>query len=91
MPVLTVAGASRLLQRSIPAANGAVNSLVAAGILTPVNQGKRNRVYEARDLVDAFTSFERSLATPGGDTRRERPARRVPARPKRTEAQIGSP
>jgi Fic family protein len=83
MPVLTVAGAARILKRSTPAANDAVNELVAGGILTPVNQGKRNRVYEARDLIDAFTSFERSLATPGGDTRRERPNRHVPSRPKR--------
>jgi Fic family protein len=84
MPVLTVAGASRILKRSLPAANDAVNELVDAGILTPVNQGKRNRVFEARDLVDAFTKFERSLATPGGDTRSAHPARAVPSRPMRT-------
>ena len=83
MPVLTVAGASRILKRSLPAANEAVNELVEAGILTAVKQGKRNRVFEARDLVDAFTKFERSLATPGGDTRNARPARPVPSRPAR--------
>jgi len=84
MPVLTVAGASRILKRSLRAANDAVNELVAAGILTAVHQGKRNRVFEARDLVDAFTKFERSLATPGGETRSARPARPVPSRPART-------
>ena len=83
MPVLTVAGASRILQRSIPATNDAVNELVTAGILRSVNQGKRNRVFEARELIDAFTSFERSLATPGGDTKSVRPARPVPNRPAR--------
>jgi hypothetical protein len=81
MPVLTVAGASRILTRSIPAANDAVNELVAAGILTSVNPGKRNRVFEARELIDAFTTFERSLGTPGGDTKSVRPARPVPSRP----------
>jgi Fic family protein len=86
MPVLTVAGASRMLKRSIPAANDAVNDLVDAGILRSMNQGKRNRVFEARELIDAFTSFERSLATPGGDTRSVRPARPVPARPVRAKS-----
>jgi Fic family protein len=86
MPVLTVAGASRMLKRSLPAANEAVNALVEAGVLTAVNQGKRNRVFEARDLVDAFTTFERSLATPGGDTRSGHPARPVPSRPVRPSA-----
>jgi Fic family protein len=66
MPLLTVAGASRILKRSLPAANDAVNELVEAGFLTPLNQGKRDRVFEAHELLDAFTKFERSLATPGG-------------------------
>jgi Fic family protein len=83
MPVLTVAGASRILKRSLPATNEAVNELVNAGILTPINQGKRNRVFEARELVDAFTKFERSLATPGANTRSAHPARAVPSRPVR--------
>ncbi len=83
MPVLTVAGASRMLERSVPATNDAVNKLVEADILKSVSQGKRNRVFEARELIDAFTTFERSLATPGGDTKTTRPTRPVPTRPAR--------
>jgi Fic family protein len=86
MPVLTVAGASRILNRSLPAANQAVNQLVESGILAPVNQGKRNRVFEARELIDAFTAFERALATPGGETRSARPTRPVPTRPNRRQS-----
>ena len=41
----------------------------------------RNRAFEAHELVDAFTAFERRLASPEGDTRVSTPARRVPGRP----------
>lgn len=79
-PVLTVGSAARLSGRSYRAANLAIDELVQAGILTQTNVGKRNRVYEAREIIDAFAGFERQLASPSGDTRVDPPERPVPAR-----------
>jgi len=42
--------------------------------------GRRNRTFEARELIDAFTDLERQLASPTGDTRAAPPSRRVPRR-----------
>ena len=54
-----------------------------AGVLVQVSVGRRNRAFEAHELVDAFTAFERRLASPEGDTRTSTPARRVPRQPVR--------
>lgn len=81
VPVLTVASAASLLGRSFQATGSAVERLVAAGILTQVRAGRRNRAFEAPELIEAFTGLERQLASPAGDTRREPPSRPVPARP----------
>jgi len=83
MPVFTVAGVAKMLGRSFPAANAAIDRLVDARILTPVKIGARNRVFEARDLINAFTTLERRLASPDGDTPISPPARAVPRRPQR--------
>lgn len=83
MPVLTVRRAMEALGRTFRAANRAVEMLVEANILTPVKAGKRNRVFEARELLGAFTALERQLASPDGDTRISAPVRPVPARPRR--------
>ena len=80
-PVLTVSTASELTGRSFQAARQAVRQLVDAGVLTQVNVGRRNRAFEAPELIDAFTTLERQLASPAGNTRISRPARRVPRRP----------
>lgn len=79
-PVITVTGAARMLGRSFKAASGAVDELVRAGVLEQVNIGKRNRAFEAPDVIDAFTDLERRLASPAGDTRTALPVRPVPAR-----------
>ena len=42
--------------------------------------GRRNRAFEAPDLIDAFTDLERQLASPEGDTRHSPPERLVPRR-----------
>ncbi len=42
---------------------------------------RRNRAFEAPELIDAFTGLERRLASPEGDTRISTPARRTPHRP----------
>ncbi len=82
VPLLTARSAADLIHRSIPAANNAVNRLVEAGVLTQVNVGRRNRAFEASDVIDAFTDLERRLASPTGDTRSSPPDRRAPARPR---------
>ena len=79
-PVVTVGGAARLLGRSFRAANLAIEELVAADVLRQVSIGKRNRAFEAIEIIDAFSRFERQLASPSGDTRTDPPVRPVPAR-----------
>jgi len=83
-PVLTLAGAARLIDRSQQAANQALTRLVEARILREVTDGRRNRVYEAPELIDAFTLLERRFASPAADTRIEPPSRPVPSRPEPT-------
>ena len=68
-PVLTTTTAAELVGRSFPATSMAIERLVAAGVLVQVSMGRRNRAYEAPELIDAFTAFERRLASPEGDTR----------------------
>jgi len=80
-PILTVEGAARLLGRTFNPANQAVQRLVEAGILRQVNAGRRNRAYEAPEIISAFIALERQLASPGGDALTSRPVRRVPERP----------
>ena len=79
-PVLTVTTAAELTGRSFQAANQAIDRLVAAGVLVQVNVGRRNRAFEAPELVDAFTALERQLASPEGDTLVSEPTRNVPRR-----------
>jgi len=79
-PIITVKGAAELLGRSFEAANNAIDRLVEAGILHQVKVGRRNRAFEAPDVVQAFTDLERQLASPSGDTRVSPPVRTVPRR-----------
>jgi len=79
-PILTVDGAARPLDRTFNPANEAIQRLVEAGILQQVNVGRRNRAYEAPEVLSAFTALERRLVSPGGDTRTTPPGRRVPGR-----------
>jgi Fic family protein len=79
-PILTVDGAATLIGRTFNPANEAIQRLVEAGILRQVNVGRRNRAYEAPDIIAAFTALERQLASPEGDTRMSKPVRRVPER-----------
>jgi Fic family protein len=79
-PILTVDGAATLIGRTFNPANEAIQRLVDAGILRQVNVGRRNRAYEAPDIIAAFTALERQLASPEGDTRMSKPVRRVPER-----------
>ncbi len=85
MPVLTVNAAAGILERTFPAVNRAIEALVEAKVLTSVNAGQRNRVFEARELIDAFAALERQLASQDGNTRTSPPLRAVPARPRRRQ------
>jgi hypothetical protein len=80
-PLFTATGAAELIDRSFIAANDAIARLLDAGVIRQVNMGRRNRTFEAREIVSAFTELERRLASPAGDTNLAPPARLVPARP----------
>jgi Fic family protein len=79
-PVLTVESAASLIGRTYNPANEAIQRLVQARILEQITIGRRNRAYEAPEIIDAFTDLERQLASPAGDTRSSRPSRPVPRR-----------
>lgn len=81
VPLLTVESATRLIDRSDVAVGAAINRLAETGILMQRNIGRqRYRIFEAPDVLDLFTSLERALASPAGDTAIEPPARPVPRR-----------
>lgn len=81
VPLLTVDSAARLTDRSDVAAGSAVNRLVETEILVQRNIGKqRYRIFEAPEVLELFTSLERALASPAGDTATEPPVRPVPRR-----------
>ena len=80
LAAFTIPGAAKLLDRTFPAVSGAVDVLVGAGILKQVSIGKRNRAYEAAEIIEAFTGLERRLGSPSGDTKSSKPSRRVPHR-----------
>lgn len=82
-PIITVKSAATLTGRSIQAVNEAIPRLVEAKVISPTTLGRRNRAFEATELVDAFNALERQLASPEGDTNASPPSRPVPARPDR--------
>lgn len=78
-PLITLSSATALTGRTPPAVNNALAKLEEAGILKQTTIGRRNRAFEAPELLDAFSALERQLA-PGADTYSSPPVRRVPAR-----------
>ncbi|HQU00802.1 MAG TPA: Fic family protein [Acidimicrobiales bacterium] len=79
-PVVTVNGAAEIVGRSFIQTNEAIQRLVDAGILKQVTVGRRNRAFEAPEIIAAFTELERQLASPDGDTLTSEPVRTVPRR-----------
>lgn len=79
-PVLTVATAAQMSGRSFQASNQAIQQLVNAGVLAQVNVDRRNRAFEAPELIELFTALERQLSSPTGDTLTSEPFRPVPRR-----------
>jgi len=79
-PILTVNSAAELIGRSTQATNEAVKRLTRARALSQTTVGRRNRAFEAPEVMRAFTDLERRLASPSGDTRTAPPSRRAPRR-----------
>jgi Fic family protein len=79
-PIVTVHSAAALTRRSEQAVNAAMPRLVEAQILSQTTVGRRNRAFEATEMIDAFSDLERRLASPESDTRHSPPARPVPRR-----------
>jgi hypothetical protein len=78
-PVVTPSTAMALIDRSFPATNAAMERLVESRVLSQVTVGRRNRAFEAPDIITAFAHFGRQLASPSGNTRDSKPVRRVPS------------
>jgi Fic family protein len=79
-PVITATSAAAHLGRTFQPVNDAIARLIDADILRQVSVGRRNRAFEAPDVIEAFTALERQLASAAGDTRMSAPSRRVPLR-----------
>jgi Fic family protein len=80
VPVLTAESAATLLCRTFKPANEAIQRLAQADILRQITIGRRNRAYEAPEIIEAFADLERQLASPVGDTLTSPPIRAVPRR-----------
>lgn len=57
-PVLTTSTAAQLIGRSFQATSQAINQLMEAGVLAQVTIGRRNRIFESPELIEAFTTLE---------------------------------
>jgi Fic family protein len=79
-PVVSAKDITRLTGASAAAAHTAIQQLSAAGVLAQVAGNARNRLWEARAVLDVLNDTERAAVTPGGDTRLARPAGPVPDR-----------
>lgn len=77
LPIVDAAGVAERMKVSGTAARNAIDELRAAGVLSPVGDQIRYRLYEALEVFDLIDRFERDLATPTG---RSGPARPSPAR-----------
>ena len=82
-PVVTATSASKLIGRSYVQTNEAIERLVAEDVLRQITVGRRNRAFEAPEIIEAFAALERQLASPEGDTRTSQPTRRVARPPSR--------
>jgi Fic family protein len=79
-PMMTPSGAAALIGRSLSSTAEAIARLADAGILAPTVAGRRRgQVYEAREVIEAFTLLERQLGSPAGDTTLEKPSRPAPS------------
>lgn len=80
-PPITVEWAAQLISRSKVAASGAINRLLEAEILIQRNVDKqRYRIFETPAILELFTSLERTIGSPTGDTATDTPVGPVPRR-----------
>lgn len=61
-PVMTLPVGVAATGKSKPAVNGAIPGLVAAGILRPLSESRRNRAWEASELLDLIVDLESGVA-----------------------------
>lgn len=80
-PVVTATTLAKILNVSFPAANGALDELNQAGILSTKSIERGATAYVAREVLDLITFSERELASTQFDTLAALPTGRVPARP----------
>lgn len=81
-PVVSIASAARLTNRSDEAARNAVATLCNAEILKQNSRNRKSSLFVATDVLDAFTFYERGLVSPAGDTAAEKPSRPAPQKPR---------
>lgn len=63
-PVVTVPVGVAATGKSKPAVNGAMQDLVEADVLRPLSESRRNRAWEARDLLDLIVALEEGITPP---------------------------
>jgi len=79
-PVITLASASKMIGRSLRATIEAMQRLTEASVVFEAKTGRqRKQVFEAHEVIDLFSAFERQLASPVGNTSIGSPVRPVPA------------
>jgi Fic family protein len=78
IPMFTIASVSVAIGRAISAVTPAIARCVEVGIVKPMGNQKRNRTFEATEVIKEFNIFERRLASPVGNTEIAKPARKVP-------------
>lgn len=82
LPILTRATGAAHIGLTPRRTGVAISTLLDAGILVQRNLGReRYRVFEVPEVLDLFTSLERRLASPDGNTLSSPVVRRVPERP----------
>ncbi|MDO4792527.1 MAG: Fic family protein, partial [Buchananella hordeovulneris] len=84
-PVLTVASVQDAHGISRPAAQGGLETLCEAGILSSQSIGPGRRAYVAQAVLDTIAWAEHRLASTRFDTRASTPGRPAPARPRSAE------
>lgn len=80
-PVVTATTLANILGVSHPSANGALDELKQAGILSTKSIERGATAYIAREILELVTLSERALASTQFDTLAASPSRPAPARP----------
>jgi len=61
---MTVNSAAELIGRSFRPTNEAIAKLVEARVLKQISVARRNRAFEAPEIIAAFTDLEQQLSSP---------------------------